>query len=91
MIVLGELFILVGTLFILLSAVGIIKMPSFLMRLQAASKASAFGLILILIGGSILIGDWKYNSTAFVIFFFLLISTPIGAHALAQAEKKELK
>ena len=87
----GELCIFLGTLFILLSAVGIIKMPSFLMRLQAASKASAFGLILILLGGSILIGDWKYNTTALVIFLFLIISTPIGAHALAQAKKKEIK
>jgi multicomponent Na+:H+ antiporter subunit G len=84
----GELTILLGSLFILLSAIGIIRMPDFLMRLQAASKASAFGVILILVGGSILIDDWTYEVTAFVIFLFLLISTPIGAHALAQANKK---
>jgi hypothetical protein len=43
----GELTILLGSLFILLSAIGIIRMPDFLMRLQAASKASAFGVILV--------------------------------------------
>jgi multicomponent Na+:H+ antiporter subunit G len=63
-------------------------MPSYLMRLQAASKASAFGIILILIGGAILIKNWNFEWAAFFIFIFLLVSTPIGAHALAQADKK---
>lgn len=88
MTLIGELIILLGTLFILISAVGIIRMPDFLMRLQAASKASAFGVALILLGGSFLIKDWTYEVSAFVIFIFLIISTPIGAHAMVQAKKK---
>ena len=88
MTVLGELLVLSGALFILISSVGVLKMPYFLMRLQVASKATAFGIILVLLGDSVLIDDWGFEWRALIIFVFLLISTPISAHALAQAAKK---
>jgi len=88
MITLGEIITLLGSIFLLLSAIGLIRMPDFLMRLQAASKASSFGLMLILIGGSMVLDYWQYEVVAATIFIFLLISTPIGAHALAKASNR---
>ena len=88
MILIGEIIIFIGTLFILLSAIGIGKMPNFLMRLQTASKASAFGTILILIGANFIAQSTMILINSFILCLFLIISTPIGAHAMAQADKR---
>ena len=84
----GELIVLLGTLFILLAAIGTARMPDFLMKLQVPSKASAFGIFLILLGGNIVVQTIYFAGISFIIFIFLLITTPIGAHALANAKKK---
>lgn len=84
----GDVLILIGSIFVLLSAIGIVKMPDYLMKLQAASKASAFGIIIILIGGKFVYFNMIYLSSSIVIIIFLLLTTPIAAHALAKAEKR---
>jgi monovalent cation/proton antiporter MnhG/PhaG subunit len=86
--ILGEIIILTGSIFILLATIGTYKMPDYLMKLQVASKASAFGIFLMLIGGNILILESSFLISSSIIFLFLIITTPIGAHALANAAKK---
>ena len=88
MTILGEIFILIGSLFIFFSAIGLLRMPDFLSKLQVGSKAAAFGIFSILIGTNMILLDWKFALSSIAIFLFLLITTPIAAHALAQAEKR---
>ena len=84
----GEIILLIGSCFVLLSAIGMIKMPDFLMKLQVASKASAFGISLMLIGGNIIVLNWYFFGVSSIIIIFLLITTPISAHALSNAHKR---
>ncbi|WP_419172568.1 monovalent cation/H(+) antiporter subunit G [Halobacteriovorax sp.] len=86
----GEILIFLGSIFVFLAVVGFIKMPDFYMKLQAASKASAFGAALVLIGSSLIIPDLNFVITNFTLFIFLLITTPIATHALAYAKKKRM-
>ncbi|MFG1486198.1 monovalent cation/H(+) antiporter subunit G [Halobacteriovorax sp. RZ-2] len=85
----GEVLILLGSIFVFLAVVGFIKMPDFFMKLQAASKASAFGAALILLGSSMIIAEINIMITNFVLFIFLLITTPIATHAMAYAYAKK--
>ena len=48
--IISYVFIFLGALFLLLAGVGMIRMPTFFMRMQATSKASTLGVILVLIG-----------------------------------------
>ncbi len=84
----GEIFVLFGSLFILIATVGIMRMPDYLMKLQVASKASAFGIFLMLLGGNLILQDWYFVLSSIMIFIFLLVTVPVGAHALASAEKR---
>ena len=42
--------ILVGTLLMVISAIGIIRLPDFYLRMSAITKAATLGLFLLLIG-----------------------------------------
>ncbi|EPZ50046.1 Na+/H+ antiporter subunit [Bacteriovorax sp. BAL6_X] len=64
-------------------------MPDFYMKLQAASKASAFGAALILLGSSVIISEVNITITNLLLFIFLLITTPIATHAMAYAYSKK--
>ncbi len=49
----GEAIALVGALFVLLSAIGIVRLPDVLARLHALSKASTLGILLLLTGAAV--------------------------------------
>lgn len=87
----GEILILLGSIFVFLAVVGFVKMPDYFMKLQAATKASAFGAALILTGASILIPKISFIITNLLLFLFLLITSPIATHALAFSYRKRNK
>ncbi|MFG1501139.1 monovalent cation/H(+) antiporter subunit G [Halobacteriovorax sp. XZX-3] len=85
----GEVLIFLGSIFVFLAVVGFMKMPDFYMKLQAASKASAFGAGLILLGTAMIFANLNIVITNFFLFIFLLITTPIATHAMAYAYTKK--
>lgn len=76
----GELLALVGALFILLSAIGVVRFSDVLVRLHALAKATTFGLLLVLAGAAIEL-DEVYDVTSVVLaaLLHLLVSPPAGA------------
>ena len=85
----GYIFITIGFSFILIAGVGILRMPSFLMRLQATSKASTVGVIAMVIGLNLLHPSWETAIKGSVICLFLLITAPVATHALALAMRRD--
>ncbi len=78
-------FIIVGTLFMLLSAVGLLRMPDLYTRMSATTKASTLGVGFILIGTAIYFGEIGIVSRAVIIIIFLFITAPIAAHMIGRA------
>lgn len=78
-------FIISGTIFIFLSAVGLIKMPDLYTRMSATTKASTLGVGLILIATAIYSGEIGIISRALIIVLFLFITAPIAAHMIGRA------
>jgi multicomponent Na+:H+ antiporter subunit G len=78
-------FWLAGATFALLAAVGVIRMPDLYTRMQAASKASTLGLACLLIGTAIELGDGASIARAVSIAAFIMLTTPVAAHAVARA------
>jgi len=87
LILIGEILIFLGTIFMFLAAIGVYRMPDYLMKLQVASKASAFGVLLMLVGGNLIIQRGYFFLSSLLIITFLLITNPIGAHILANTAK----
>jgi len=79
------IFIFVGTLFILISAIGILRMPDLLMRMHAATKAGTLGAGMILIGVIFHFQKWSVTVEGILTILFIFITAPIASHLLARA------
>lgn len=67
------------------SAIGIIRLPDFYLRMSAITKAATLGLFLLLIGLAIYFNSLGLTIKSVVIIIFILLTNPAGAHAIARA------
>ncbi|MFW7377278.1 MAG: monovalent cation/H(+) antiporter subunit G [Oligoflexus sp.] len=74
-----------GTIFVTLAAVGILRMPDLYSRMQTATKASTFGSICCMIGVAIFFRDLDVVFRVIGIGAFLFLTAPIAAHVLCRA------
>ena len=79
--------LILGSVFILIGAIGLVKLPDFYTRLHAPTKASTLGIGAILIASLLLhlIDDRGTNIQEFVISLFLFITAPVSAYMMAKA------
>ena len=84
--VIGSLVILFGSVFLLLAAIGVVRMPDSYNRIQTGTKATTLGLILVLTGIAIYHPGWTWK--LIVLIYFVLISNPASSHALARASHR---
>jgi multicomponent Na+:H+ antiporter subunit G len=82
--VIGAMWI-VGSVFALLAAVGVLRMPDVFTRMQASTKASTLGLGCLVIGAALQLGDAASVIRLLSIGAFLLLTTPVSAHVIARA------
>lgn len=81
----GCALLLAGSLFVLLAAVGVLRLPDLYTRMHAASKAGAVGGGLILLAVAVLSLELAVALRAIIGVGFLLLTTPLSAHLLARA------
>ena len=77
--------LLLGAVFSLIAAIGVVRLPDLFTRMHAASKAGPVGAGLVLIAVAVVSGDVGVALRAIVGFVFLLLTTPVAAHLLARA------
>ena len=81
----GCVLLLLGAVFSLIAAIGVVRLPDLFTRMHAASKAGPVGSGLVLIAVAVVSGDVGVALRAIVGFVFLLLTTPVAAHLLARA------
>ncbi len=74
-----------GAIFILLAAVGILRMPDLYLRISVTTKAATLGVGLILLCVAAYFGEASITTRALAIIFFLLLTAPVGAHLIGRA------
>jgi len=72
----------IGVLFLILGALGILRMPDVYNRMQAGTKATTLGAFSTILGVGIIHPEWFFKTA--IIAAFILISNPISSHALAR-------
>lgn len=80
----GLIVIGIGIVYDLLACVGLIRMPEVYTRLQTATKAVTAGTCFILIGAVIYFGFSAVSAKAILCMFFVLLTNPTAAHAIAR-------
>lgn len=83
--ILSGIFLLSGTLFILLSAIGVLKMPDLFTRMSATTKASTLGVGLVLVGTAVFWMDIGIATRVVSIIIFLFLTAPVSAHIIGRA------
>jgi len=84
----SAIFIFIGTLLVLLSAIGIIRLPDIYMRMSATTKAATLGVGSILLGTAIHFWDLGIFSRGLIIISFLFLTAPVAAHMIGRAAYK---
>ena len=79
------IFILLGSLLILVGSIGLIRLPDFWSRLHGASITDTGGVLFLLIGMMIQAGSIWIFLKLVAIGIFLFVSSPTASHAIANA------
>jgi multicomponent Na+:H+ antiporter subunit G len=79
-------FLLVsGSLFSLVAALGMLRLPDTIMRMHAATKAGTLGAGLILIAEAVFYQETGITLRALAAIVFLLMTAPVAAHLIGRA------
>lgn len=79
----GSIVVLAGAFFLFSAGLGLLRMPDTFTRIQAGTKASTLGNILVLAGLGIYHPDWALK--LLVVACFVLMTNPLSSHALSRA------
>lgn len=82
---LGAVLLVVGSLFMLLAGLGMLRVPDLFMRLQAATKASTLGVGCLMLGVAIRFQELGVATRAVLIIAFFCLTAPVSAHLIARA------
>ncbi|MGE8497713.1 MAG: Na+/H+ antiporter subunit G [Pseudomonas sp.] len=82
-----SLFLIIGSAFALIGAIGLYRLPDFFTRLHGPTKATTMGVGGILVASMIFFAgqDGSLSLHELLITLFLFITAPVSAHMLAKA------
>ena len=79
------ILLLLGAVFMLLAAIGMVRMPDVLTRMHSSTKSATLGVGLIMLGVALIFSDFAIGVRALAIVFFMFATTPVSAHMIARA------
>ena len=79
-------FMLTGSIFMLISVIGLLRMPDLFMRMHAATKVGTVGIVGIVTAVAIHFGEMKVAAPAILIIVFFLATAPVAAHMIGRAD-----
>lgn len=84
MIIIASTLLLSGSLFALIAAIGIVRMPDIYCRMHAATKAGAFGVSLILLALCVALPTIRVFIQSILIIGFFYLTAPVAAHMIGR-------
>jgi len=87
--ILGYILGFLGVILFFISALGLLRMPDALTRMQAATKASTLGSLLIILSIACFMPEWTLKLV--VLSVFILITNPISSSLLSMSTYKRFK
>jgi len=79
-----SVLVVLGGVFALLGALGVLRMPDVFCRMQSTTKATTLGVGLTMLAMALHFADIASISRAVVIVGFVYLTAPIGAHMLGR-------
>ena len=85
MIIAGNVLMGFGFAFMVITALGMVRLPDFFARVHAVSKSETLGITLLLLGIILHEGTTLVSLKIGLILVFVAIANPVGAHLLTRA------
>ena len=83
---LAAAFLIAGSFFLLVGAVGLARLPDFFMRIHAPTKASTLGLGGILLASMVVsAAQGRIGFAELLITLFIFVTAPVSANLMSQA------
>lgn len=76
---------LLGTAFMMVAAIGLLRLPDLYTRMHAVTKAGTLGIGFVLVSAAVSFGDVSVATRAIVAILFVLFTAPVSAHMIGRA------
>src|SRR5690554_381893 len=84
-----DIFIIIlstmGALFILVAAIGFLRMPDFYLRQSVTVKAATMGSGFILVAVTLYFFDFSTTTKGLAVIFFLFVTAPVSGHMICRS------
>ena len=77
--------LLLGAFFLVVAAVGLVRMPDLFMRMSTSTKAAVLCVGFVLSGGAIFFADMAVTAKAVAVVVFVALTAPVAAHMIGRA------
>lgn len=86
MIITGNVLIIIGSVFLALGGLGLIRMPDVYNRLQAGTKATTLGAMTVILGSALLAPAMLTKAVLLIVF--IAMANPISSSTIARSAYK---
>lgn len=77
--------LLLGAFFLVIAAVGLLRMPDLFMRMSTSTKAAVLCVGFVLAGGAVYFADLAVSTKAITVIVFVGLTAPVAAHMIGRA------
>lgn len=81
------IFMVLGALFIAISALGVLRFGDLYSRIHAVTKAASFGLLLIALATVVYFSTVIVVLKIILVLFFIFLTAPLSAHSIAKSNE----
>lgn len=82
----SDFLLLLGAGFMLLAAIGLLRMPDLFTRMHSSTKSATFGVSFIMLGTAVAFsGAFDIVARALAVVVFMLATAPVAAHLIGRA------
>lgn len=79
------ILMLIGVFFMMVAAIGVLRMPDTFLRMSASTKAATLGVGGVLLAVALHFNEIGIAARAIAIIVFVLLTAPIAAHMIGRA------
>ncbi len=76
---------LIGSIWICLAGLGVLRMEDVFLRMSASTKAATLGVTTLLLGSALFFGELALVLRAVIAILFLYVTAPVAAHMIGKA------
>ena len=85
MIVAAAILLVIGAVLMLVTSLGLMRMPDIFTRMHAATKGASLGVALMLLATALVFGETRVSLKGAATVLFIFLTAPVAAHLLGRA------